>query len=134
MLTKEEILEKARSQAKKFIIKKDGKVDKSESLTTSQLRRFFDEVKRLKRKYDTLCLEKGKDEAYREISHMLAMVAVNANYTFSRGKIPEEFLKFLENEIKKVNSAEKFEEFVKYFEAVTGYYYYEAKQAKLRID
>ncbi len=128
MLTKEKLLNEAKNQACKFI------TDRKRPLTSSQLRRFFGEVKRLERKYKLLAREKGEDEAFNEIEPMLGMLAVNANYTWERGKIPDKFREFLENSVRSINSGKQFEEFAKYFEAVVGHYYYEAKKAGLKID
>ncbi len=129
MLTKEKILNEAMSQAEKFIkYKNDNVVDKSKSLTISQLRRFFDQVKRLERRYKT------SSKAFEKISYELALIVASAKYTLARGKIPVSFLDFLETQIKNINSGKEFEDFVKYFEAVVGYYYFIAKQKGLKIE
>lgn len=136
MLTKEKLLKEARKTATQLIVpdKRDKtKADKNKSLTSSQLRRFFGEIKRLEMKYKVL-KEKGEQEAFNEISPMLALLVANANYTFSRGKIPEEFKNFLEAQIESINSGKEFEEFVRYFEAVVGYYYFEAKKSGLTLN
>ncbi len=127
MLTKKEILEDAKKEAEKLV--------EDKKLTTNQLRKFFDEVKRLRMKYETLHhgREDKKQEAFEKISPMLAMLVANANYALARKRIPSALKDFLEKRIKKINSSEQFEDFVKYFEAVVGYYYYVAPD-NLRND
>jgi len=147
MLSKEKLIDEAKRKANNFIVPlKDNrdKADRNRSLTSSQLRKFFGEVKRLHMKYNILLTsikknEKNKDNivkknAFKEIETMLALIVANARYTYSRGKIPKGFYEFLETEIKAIDNAEKFEDFVKYFEAVVGHYYFIAKEKGLKLD
>ena len=98
-----------------------------ESLTSSQLRRFFSEFKRLEMK-----LKSGID--YKEVEPMIALQVAQVNYAYAKGKIPENFKNFIEDEVKNIDSKIAFNEFIKYFEAIVGFYYHYAKIYKLDIN
>ena len=93
-----------------------------DALKSSQLRRFFGEVKDLYRR-----LETGIDYK-RSIEPMFKMLRSKASYAWRAGdrfqsKIPREFHDFIENGVAKVQDEEQFRAFVQHFEAVVGFLY-----------
>jgi len=93
------------------------------SLTTTQLRKFFAEVKFLESKYNKYKKE-DKEKGFLEIKPQLLMLKSKANYALGRRAIPGAFKNFLVNSIDKIdNDYKNFEVFCKYFEAVIGYCY-----------
>ena len=150
MLTKEDLTKRAEEQAEKFFVKKkkrngeviytrDGhpKWDENKSLSSSQLRKFFGEFKRIKIKLDNL-LKNNKNEDQKEIFKkvipQIMLQAAQVNYAAGRQKVPEAFRKFIEDELNKIdeNSPDSFYDFMVYFEAVVGYYYYLAKKGGIK--
>ena len=138
MLTKEDLTKRAEEQARKFFVKKRGsdsqlKWDEKRSLSSSQLRKFFGEFKRIKIKLDNLIKNnkhKDKKEIFKEVIPQIMLQAAQVNYASGRQKVPEAFRKFIEDELNKIdeNSPESFYDFMVYFEAVVGYYYYWAQK------
>jgi CRISPR type III-A-associated protein Csm2 len=139
MLTKDKLINEADKIAASFIKTKkvfNRKKQKEEivaiksskvSLTSSQLRRFFSEFKRLEMKLKS-------DIDYREVEPLIALQVAQVNYAHAKGKIPESFKNFIEEEVKKIDGKTAFNEFVKYFEAIVGFYYHYAKMYKLDIN
>ena len=92
-------------------------IDKQKSLTSAQLRRFYGEVKQLQKKVEAKGFEKVKP--------LIKMVKSKASYAAnpSNQKIPDQFKKFLIENIDKIHTKADFEVFMLYFEAVVGFYY-----------
>jgi CRISPR type III-A-associated protein Csm2 len=91
-----------------------------ERLNSSQLRKFFGEVKDLSRR-----LKKGQD--YRtQIEPAFKMLRSKAQYAKHKtggGGTPEEFVQFIDNGVRKVGDEDAFEKFVAHFEAVVGFWF-----------
>jgi len=96
----------------------DSKKDKP-LLSSSQLRRFYNEVKSLENK---IKIEK-KD--FLVVFPLIKMIKSKLEYASNpqKRKIPKEFKDFLGNCIDKVEDYEDFKAFKLHFEAVVGYYY-----------
>ncbi len=96
-------------------------------LGSSQLRRFFGDVKDLYRQW-----QRGAD--YREqIEPRFKMIRSKASYASRPGSqtsIPREFHEFLDNGVSKVTNEEQFKAFVQHFEAVVGFLYGSGKVGK----
>ncbi|MDQ7032502.1 MAG: type III-A CRISPR-associated protein Csm2 [Desulfonauticus sp.] len=132
MLSKEKLVDEAKQQAKKFIDIRDEREKRVNSasqktLSSSQLRKFFNEFKRLEMR-----LKSGQD--YSLVEPLIALQVAQVNYAWARKKIPASFKNFIECEVKKIKDQDSFVEFMKFFEAIVGFYYYFAKEYKLKID
>ena len=93
-----------------------------EKLSSSQLRRFYNEVKALDAKID-------KDNFHENLPFIL-MLKAKANYAYRGGgrqkKIPESFKDFIIKNVEVVSRERNFESFKKFtifFETVVGYFY-----------
>jgi len=98
-----------------------------DQLNSSQLRRFFGEVKDLLKRLDA-----GRDYKT-EIEPMFRMLRSKASYAWRNGannKIPKVFHDFIENGVKKATDEQKFRLFVQHFEAVVGFLYGTGKVGK----
>jgi CRISPR type III-A/MTUBE-associated protein Csm2 len=103
---------------------------KALSINSSQLRRFFGEVKDLYRQYETKCAAAPRSEwedLYRQdIEPRFKLVRSKVAYAKGRqggSKLPADFASFLDAGIKKVRTGEEFRLFVQHFEAVVGFMY-----------
>jgi len=100
-----------------------------DKINSSQLRRFFGEIKDLYRRFEARAAAPDTDPAtiYKEsIEPPFKMVRSKVSYaTRSSGasRVPDDFAKFLSDGIKQVNDHEQFRLFVKHFEAVVGFMY-----------
>jgi len=84
-------------------------------LTYNQIRKFYDEVMRLKSDYE-------KENNFRKILPYFKMLKAKANVAFERGNINKNFKKFIEKNVDNVGSDEKkFKVFCTFFEAVVAY-------------
>lgn len=99
-------------------------------IPSSQLRRFFGEVKELFRRFNSQTAansNKTEDDVYRQsIEPQFRMIRSKVAYTLGRqgsSSVPREFADFLSEGIKKVDSAKNFRRFVLHFEAVVGFMY-----------
>lgn len=100
-----------------------------ESLKSSQLRRFFGDIKELYRRLDQ------NAEYDRDIAPMFKMMRSKAAYAWRNGdrgqsKIPKAFHDFISEGVAKVNNEEQFRKFVQHFEAVVGFLYGSGKVGK----
>lgn len=103
----EMLCEEARRTAEKFVVEK---------LNSSQLRRFFEEVRYLEKIVATRGFEAAMP--------LIRMLAAKAHYARGRGRIGNEFKDYLSNNARAIEDEADFKAFVKAFEAVVGYFYY----------
>lgn len=108
-----------------------------EQINSSQLRRFFGEVKELYRRYDSLTRGKEEDECARvyarQIEPLFKMIRSKVAYASRQGgqsKIPEEFAGFLSAGVDSVKNHKDFRRFVMHFEAVVGFMYGNGKVSR----
>ncbi len=104
--------------AKKFVkFYKNGEIDKKNSLSSSQLRRFFGEFRQLEKKV------RAKD--FDAVKPLIKMVKSKASYAANpkNPKIPDAFKKFLIENVDKINEEKDFKAFMLHFEAVVGFCY-----------
>lgn len=104
-----------------------NRVNRWGNLTTSQLRKYYNEIKNLENRFINLS-EGNKDkmeETWKDIHPLLVMVKAKISYDIGRGEagVTEGFKKYLEDCIDSVNNYKDFEAFTKFFEACVGYYY-----------
>lgn len=116
-IIKTEMLEAfAEKEAKKL----SNATIKNRDTTTTQLRKFFNEVKalekRLKDNGDT-------DEYFSKIMPLVKMLKAKIHYSFGRDKVPKEFEEFILTKVDNVRDKNDFKAFVLHFEAVVGYFY-----------
>ena len=108
---KELVDELAERQAKKFPYPR---------LKSTQLRKFFGEVKDLYRR-----LTQGQDYE-KQIEPEFKMLRSKVYYAHRKSgedRVPREFVDFIDNGVKTVKNKEDFEKFVRHFEAVVGFWY-----------
>jgi len=103
---------------------------KALELNSTQLRRFFGEVKDIHRQFETRKATARRDEwdsIYRaEIEPRFKMVRSKVAYAKGRKggtSVPDSFATFLDAGIRKVGSHAEFTLFVQHFEAVVGFMY-----------
>ena len=109
------LLGKAEEQAKLF--HKPG--NKEKKLSSSQLRRFYSDFKRLETKY-----KNGQD--FESILPLIKMQISKSAYAANpeRPKIPQTFHRFIETNVKNIQTPNDFERFMLHFEAVVGFFYW----------
>lgn len=115
---KEEMVTKvAEDWANKFV----GSDPKKPALKSSQLRKFYNEVRAL--------VDRVEAEGFEKIKPLIKMLKVKVNYQKGRNLVPADFVKFISNCVDNVNDEKDFiEGFVRHFEAVVGYYYGKAER------
>lgn len=101
-----------------------------DKIASSQLRRFFTEIKDLYRRFNSLSKANpagNEDTIYAEhIEPQFRMMRSKVAYSIGRNnnvKVPPLFADFLSLGISKVRSAKDFRRFVLHFEAVVGFMY-----------
>lgn len=114
---KEDLLcKKAKELAKSFIDTND------KTLNSTQLRKFYMDVKQLERDFKI----KGK-ESWGSIRPFVKMLKSKVAYAYPKNfkdrKIPKEFKDFMDTCVDNIKDPEDFEGFLKHFEAVVGYFY-----------
>ena len=119
-----ELLDKeANEQANKFVVhyfnKKNNReqVDSKKTLSSSQLRKFFNEFRQLEKKVNA--------EGFDKVKPLIKMVKSKASYASnpSKPKIPISFKDFLMNNVNKISTEDDFRVFMLHFEAVVGFFY-----------
>lgn len=111
----------ASAEAKKWATAKDNKNEPT--FTTTQLRRYYSEVKNIERQMQVL----GK-ESWDTIFPMVKMLKSKISYDMRKdNKIPSEFKSFIYNSVDSIKDQNDFKAFLKYFEASVGYFYGEGK-------
>jgi CRISPR-associated protein Csm2 len=95
-------------------------------LTTTQLRKFFNEVRSLE--------ERMKDDNFEKA--LICMLTSKAAYAVAKtsSKVPEEFKDFMDACVEKIKDERDFYAFVKFFESIVGYFYYFKEQNKSKRD
>lgn len=113
----------ALDQAEKFVVRffnkkfRKEEIDNKRSLSSAQLRKFFNEFRQLEKKVDM--------EGFEKVKPLIKMVKSKASYAAnpSNPKIPNAFKKFLLENIDIINKENEFRAFMLYFESVVGFYY-----------
>ncbi|CUS91329.1 CRISPR-associated protein Csm2 [Candidatus Kryptobacter tengchongensis] len=110
---KEEMLtNEAQKWAEKFI----GNNPKNPELKSSQLRKFYNEVRGL--------ADRVEGEGFERVKPLIRMLKAKVHYQKGRKLVPQEFVNFISKCVDEVKDETDFlEGFVKHFEAVVGYYY-----------
>ena len=108
------------AEAEKIANELVGNNPRKPDLKSSQLRKFYMEVKSLERKVEA--------EGFEKIKPLIKMLKVKVNYQRGRGLVPPKFVEFITKCVDNVNDREDFKDFVMHFEAVVGYYYGKAEK------
>jgi len=99
-------------------------------INSSQLRRFFGEIKELYRQFNSLTVDKSEEETekvyHEKIEPLFKMVRSKVSYATRAGgqaKLPRDFAQLLSEGISKVKTHQHFKRFVLHLEAVVGFMY-----------
>ncbi len=106
----------------------EQQAEQLEPINSSQLRKFFGEIKDLYRQFDSLTAtanDADKDRIYREkIEARFKMVRSKVAYAERpSARLAKSFAGFLKHGIKQVQNGRDFTRFVHHFEAVVGFMY-----------
>ena len=91
------------------------------ALKTSQMRRFFDEVKAIERRIDLATVEEGPAAFARERAG-LALLKAKSSYAVSRDVAPPAFNQFMFDSVASIKDVQDFRAFVKVFEAIVAFH------------
>ena len=94
--------------------------NKLNSINSSQLRKFYADVKSLERQWQA---KGGNDSAFAEILPMLKLLKAKSDYAQNRKVVPPTFKDWLWNHVDSINAANDFKAFLLHFEAVVGFSY-----------
>lgn len=107
--------------ARKLVIKGfNGKVDKNKSIKTSQLRKFYADVKSLERSWD---YQGRSNAAFLGILPQIKILKAKAAYAKGRDVVPPAFTDWMNTHVEAIKNHEDFEAFLLHFEAVVGFCY-----------
>lgn len=114
----------AEQKAKDLVHKKDKKPKgRPVEIGTTQIRRFFDDVKAIQR-YLNQFQDQEREQAFRRKHPEIMMMKAKVTYARGRDAVTDEFKRFIEENISVIKSLRDFEVFCKFFEAVYGYFYF----------
>lgn len=99
--------------AKSFF--KDTKEDK---VTSSQLRKFYADIKSLERKWQS---SGHNEDSFLRILPMIKLLKSKSEYSYKRKVMPENFKDWIWKHVDAVNDGESFKAFLLHFEAVVGF-------------
>ena len=115
----------------------EKQADSLEEINSSQLRRFFGEVKEHSRRLEALAAGGSDEDAQkiyaRDIEPLFKMMRSKVAYASRmRGSasVPASFQAFLDHGIRKVGNVSQFRLFVRHFEAVVGFLYGKGKVSR----
>ena len=110
----------ALSVARKLVTKDyNGKVDK-DSIKSSQLRKFYADVKSLERTWE---YQGRTDTAFLGILPQIKILKAKAAYPTRRGVVPRGFVTWINSHVDNISSPDDFRAFLLHFEAVVGFCY-----------
>ena len=105
---------KAREAAEKFSSTAKGSI----ALKTSQLRRFYADVKTLERQWQAAS---DKDAAFASILPMIKLLKAKSEYALIRKVVPQSFRDWLWEHVDAIKTSKDFRAFLLHFEAVVGF-------------
>jgi CRISPR-associated protein Csm2 len=111
VLHKKFVDEEAKSRAETFA-----------SMKSTQMRRFYDDVKAIERKIMLEGDEGKRKEAFEAEHAMIVMLKPKAVYAQKRGTAPAKFTQFIFDNVDSIRDLRDFEAFVRHFEAVVAYH------------
>ncbi len=103
---------------------------KFDQLSASQLRRFYEHVLGLQRQLELESRDGDREASFDRLRADFKMLKAKAAYAYKRqgAKIPRDFLQFVVNHVKAVNTARDFEAFAKHFQAVVAFHKFYEKE------
>lgn len=111
----------ALATAKKLVMKKfDGKVDQNGSIKSSQLRKFYTDVKSLERTWEC---QSRSDDAFLGILPQIKILKAKAAYAQGRKVVPAAFTTWISGHVDAISTSLDFKAFLLHFEAVVGFCY-----------
>ena len=106
--------------ARKLVMKNSyGKTDK-DSIKSSQLRKFYADVKSLERTWE---YQKRSEAAFLGILPQIKILKAKAAYAQGRGVVPPAFTQWVNTHVDAVSTSADFKAFLLHFEAVVGFCY-----------
>jgi|JI10StandDraft_1071094.scaffolds.fasta_scaffold22566_3 CRISPR type III-A-associated protein Csm2 len=102
----------------------DGNLKYRGFITKTQLRRYYNDIKNIEKQWG------NKKENWDSVKPLVVMMKAKISYDSrkSNNKLPQVFQDFLNNCITNINESADFAAFLKYFEAVVGFYYGRVKE------
>lgn len=94
--------------------------DERKSVTSAQLRKFYNDFKLLEKKFES---KGGDEEAFLDVLPLVKMMKSKAGYAEGTRKIPKSFADWLSGNVDQINERRDFTAFLLYFEAVVGFCY-----------
>ena len=91
---------------------------KLQGMKTSQLRKFYADVKSLERQYMAAT---DKDAAFARILPMIKLLKAKSAYALTRKVVPKEFRDWLWKHVDNISTFKDFSAFLLNFEAVVGF-------------
>lgn len=89
----------------------------------TQIRKFYDEVIRLKMESDNLDNKNGEEiQKWNSILALVNMMVAKAAYAKGRDLVSDNFLNFIRNSVKEIRDKEDLKLFATFFEAFMGFY------------
>lgn len=111
----------ALSVARKLVVKNiDGNIDKKNSINTSQLRKFYADIKRIEWTWQ---VQRRSDEYFFYILPQIKMLKAKVAYARGRNLVLPVFEKWINKHIDAISSPDDFRAFLLHFEAVVGFCY-----------
>ena len=110
----------ALSVARKLVAKDDnGRLDKN-NIKSSQLRKFYADVKGLERTWES---QGCTDTAFLGILPQIKILKAKAAYARGRRVVPPTFVTWINSHVDNIANSEDFRAFLLHFEAVVGFCY-----------
>lgn len=98
-----------------------------ELLRTTQMRRFYDEIKAIERKIQTGKGIQERHENFERDRALIMMFKAKAVYAEKRRVAPREFTQFIFDHMASIKDLKDFQAFIKVFEAVVAFHRFYAK-------
>lgn len=97
-----------------------GKIDQKKSIKSSQLRKFYGDVKSLELTWSN---QQKSDAAFLGILPQIKMLKAKVAYAKGRGVVPQSFVDWINENVKQIDKPNHFKAFLLHFEAVVGFCY-----------
>lgn len=125
VMKKSLVLEDAQNIVGKIVLKKTNNrgelvLDKDKSISSAQLRKFYNEFKSIEQ---TFQVHKEPSEAFANLLPKIKLNIAKVHYVRSRKLVPVAFSTWLEDCVKSIQSYEDFTAFMLHFEAIVGFAY-----------
>ena len=111
----------ALATAKKLVVRGyNGKIDQNASIKSSQLRKFYADVKGLERAWE---YQKRSEAAFLGILPQIKILKAKAAYAQGRKTVPPAFTEWMNRHVDAIATPSDFKAFLLHFEAVVGFCY-----------